>query len=115
MVIAMPRGLFPLALGLAIGLVFLVSPAGSSGRAGGVVDGCSTGSVPAFITGKHVCLKQGSPCKRLVDIQYRRYGFACKRGRSPGYAHTVSHESALPPPMLWMISKLSVSPPGALL
>ena len=77
----MPRGLFPLALGLVVGLMFLVSPAGSSDRTNGVVDVCSAGSVPAFITGKHVCLKQGSPCKRLVDIQYRRYGFACKRGR----------------------------------
>lgn len=77
----MPRGLVPLALGLAVGLTFLVSPAGSSDRASGIVSVCSGGSVPAFITGKHVCLKQGTACRSLLDVQYRRYGFACKRGR----------------------------------
>ena len=85
----MPRGFLPLALGVAVGLTSLVSPAGSSDRASGVPSACSAGSVPAFITGKHVCLKQGSPCKRLVDVQYRRYGFACKRGRLTRLSNTT--------------------------
>jgi pimeloyl-ACP methyl ester carboxylesterase len=28
-----------------------------------------------------MCLKQGMACKGLLDVQYRRYGLACKRGR----------------------------------
>lgn len=89
----MPRGLLPLALGIAVGSTFFASPAGSSDRARGVTGVCSGSSVPAFITGKHVCLKQGSPCKRLIDVQYRRYGFACKRGRLTRLPNTTIYSA----------------------
>lgn len=64
-------------------MMVLASPAGSADWAKGLVGECAAGSVPAVIELKHVCLKQGQPCKSTPAWQdtYRWYGFRCKRGR----------------------------------
>jgi hypothetical protein len=40
---------------------------------------CATGTVPAVIAGKHVCLKAGQRCSPKREAVYRRYGFTCTR------------------------------------
>jgi alpha/beta hydrolase fold len=68
-------------LAVVVGLTSLVSPAAPSDRTKARVSACPTESVPAVIAGKYVCLKQGQACKKLLDGQYRIYGFRCNRAR----------------------------------
>lgn len=42
---------------------------------------CPVGAAHAIIAGKHVCLREGQRCKKLLDRRYHRYGFHCHTGR----------------------------------
>jgi uncharacterized protein YraI len=42
---------------------------------------CGSGTVPAVIAGKPVCLRRGQKCVKRLDRQYHRYGFHCHSER----------------------------------
>jgi pimeloyl-ACP methyl ester carboxylesterase len=42
---------------------------------------CKSGSTPAKIAGKQVCLKAGARCAKRLDRAYHRYRFHCHSGR----------------------------------
>jgi len=42
---------------------------------------CRSGTKPAVIGGRHVCLKAGQRCNPALDRQYHRYGFHCHGSR----------------------------------
>ncbi len=57
---------------------------------------CASGSTPARIAGKHVCLKAGGRCAKRLDAAYHRYRYHCHSGRLVRF--TISKPAPPPPP-----------------
>src|SRR5688572_20722037 len=75
------RALGMLCASLAAALALTTDGAGAPAR-GTTLSACLTGTVPALIGGKRVCLKVGIRCERKYQAQYVRRGFSCNvRGR----------------------------------
>src|SRR3990172_4972834 len=55
---------------------------------------CGSGSTPATIAGKHVCLKPRARCAKRLDRAYHRYRFHCHSGRLTRFPS----KPVLPPP-----------------
>jgi pimeloyl-ACP methyl ester carboxylesterase len=70
---------------VALGLVALVISAIGASSAGTTPTlaeaRCRSGTTPAVIAGKSVCLRRGQKCLKRLDRQYHRYGFHCHSGR----------------------------------
>ncbi len=62
---------------------------------------CRSGSTPAVVAGKHVCLKAGARCTARLDRAYHRYRFHCHNGRLRRFpSKPAPPPQPTPPPQL---------------
>jgi streptogramin lyase len=104
-------GVALLALIVLVLIVIGINPAsGSTNKLRTIVPRCASGSVPAVIGGKGVCLRRGQRCSKRLDRRYHHYGFHCHSGRLTG--GPTPHSPV--PPAGRIVATLPVSSSGGI-